>query len=83
LNNFLITFFSTHQALKAEKILKNRLSRTELIPTPREINSECGFCIHLRGYEGAMEELMKDITFEHIYRIDHSKKGVKTYERTD
>ncbi|MBI9031942.1 DUF3343 domain-containing protein [bacterium] len=42
---FIITFESTHQAMNANKLLTKRKLKCEIIPTPREISSECGFSI--------------------------------------
>jgi len=81
-NDFLVTFFSTHHALKAEKILKNISSRIDLIPTPREINSECGFSVLIRDFEDEPSILLKNLSYEHIYQIKYNSKGTKTYEKT-
>ena len=41
----LATYPSSHAALKAEKRLKAEGLAVELIPTPRQIRSSCGFCL--------------------------------------
>lgn len=38
----LLTFSSTHHALKAEEILKEEGIDLEVVPIPREISAECG-----------------------------------------
>ena len=38
-----ITFESTHHAIKAEKVLEGL--EIEIIPTPRQLNSNCGISI--------------------------------------
>jgi len=43
----LMTFYSTHHALKAEKVLKNNGLKVELIPVPREFSSNCGISLSL------------------------------------
>ncbi len=42
-----ITFYSTHYALKAEKVLKDSGLEVELIPVPRELSSNCGISMKL------------------------------------
>ena len=81
MSDFLVTFFSTHHALKAEKILKVISPRIDLIPTPREINSECGFSVLIRDFEDKPSTLFKDLSYEHIYQIKYNSKGAKTYEK--
>ncbi len=83
MSDFLVTFFSTHHALKAEKILKNISPRIDLIPTPREINSECGFSVLIRYFKDKPSILLKDLSYEHIYQIKYNNKGAKTYEKND
>jgi len=41
----LATFESSHAALRAEARMKAQGLPVELIPVPRQINSECGFCL--------------------------------------
>ncbi|OPY06573.1 MAG: hypothetical protein A4E66_02166 [Syntrophus sp. PtaB.Bin001] len=40
-----VLFWSVNHALKAEKILKAKNLACKLIPVPRHISSDCGFCI--------------------------------------
>jgi len=53
---FVLVFKSTHDALKSEKILKNAGYRSEIIPTPKEISSECGFAILLKDEPYQLKE---------------------------
>ena len=52
----LFVFSSVHQVMKAERILKGRCYRIDLIPMPREISSDCGVAIELpfESHEGAL-----------------------------
>jgi hypothetical protein len=43
----LFIFSSVHHVMKAEKLLKNRGFKIDLIPMPREISSDCGVAIEL------------------------------------
>lgn len=45
-NHCLITFVSTHDAIKAEKILSKEIPVT-ICPTPRKITSSCGISIQI------------------------------------
>jgi len=40
-----VTFESTHHAIRGEKILENANLKIKTIPTPREITSSCGLSI--------------------------------------
>ena len=41
----LATYASSHEALRAEQILKAAGLQVELIPVPRQVKSSCGFCL--------------------------------------
>lgn len=43
----ILTFRSVHDALKADKALRLIGLAPDLIPVPREIASDCGFCLVL------------------------------------
>ncbi|MCL2548594.1 MAG: DUF3343 domain-containing protein [Symbiobacteriaceae bacterium] len=51
LGDRLVTFASTHQALRAEKILREARIAVELIPTPRHLNVACGLSLCLSESE--------------------------------
>jgi hypothetical protein len=40
-------FESVHRVMKAEKLLKGKGLKIDLIPVPREISSDCGVAIEL------------------------------------
>jgi hypothetical protein len=40
-------FESVHRVMKAEKLLKGKGIKIDLIPVPREISSDCGMAIEL------------------------------------
>ena len=42
---FIVTFQSSHAAIRAERALKGSTPGLDLIPVPREISSACGFCL--------------------------------------
>ena len=41
----IVTFFTVHQALRAEKALMEAGFRITIIPVPREISSDCGVAL--------------------------------------
>jgi len=43
----IFTFNSTHHVLKAEKLLIDKGIRHEIIPTPKNISSDCGMSIRV------------------------------------
>jgi len=47
-NLFFILFYTIHDVLRAEKILKRHDLRHELIPVPRNLSSDCGMCVKLQ-----------------------------------
>ncbi len=67
---YVITFDSTHKAIKTEKITKEKLD-VELIPTPREISASCG--LSLKFKEEQLEELMDILK-------DTEKDGMVIYQ---
>jgi len=42
-----LVFESTHKVLKAEKLLKSEKIDYEIIPTPKDISSDCGMSVRL------------------------------------
>jgi hypothetical protein len=48
MNDFgIITFQSTHHAMRAERILTQEGIKTKTIPTPRDITLSCGIAIRI------------------------------------
>lgn len=41
----MVLFHSVHGALKAEKVLLAAGVENKLIPVPRHLSSDCGFCL--------------------------------------
>ena len=44
---FILIFESTHHALKSEKLLAGMGIKFDIIPTPKEISSDCGMAIRI------------------------------------
>lgn len=92
----ILTFHSVHAAIRAERILKASGRSPELIPVPREIASDCGFCILLDGAEGTISAT--ELECEAVWKVSVVResdghglaggnagegKGRKSYERIE
>jgi hypothetical protein len=47
-NYYIILFYTIHDVLKAEKVLKQHTISHELVPVPRNLSSDCGMCVKLQ-----------------------------------
>jgi len=43
----ILTFYSTHQALAAERLLKSHGIAQTVVPTPRELSGNCGIALRI------------------------------------
>ena len=41
----IITFESIHYTIKADQLLRTTSCRYEIVPTPRDVSTDCGMCI--------------------------------------
>jgi hypothetical protein len=56
-----VLFHSVHGALKAEKVLLSAGVQHKLIPVPRHLSSNCGFCLRFNwGDRETVEHLLGD-----------------------
>ena len=44
-----VMVYSTNYALKAEKVLQGAGVECKLIPVPRQLSSDCGVCVRIKG----------------------------------
>lgn len=73
---YVITFDSTHHAIKGEKILKNAGLEIRTIPTPREISASCGLSIKFgtEDLEQVKEEISgSSLAINGLYQITKNK----------
>jgi hypothetical protein len=84
--DLIATFPSSQAALRAEQALKGAAMAVELIPVPRQIRGDCGFCLLLAeaGADGAIE--LRRCGAQELWRVtttqtDPSSRKVKSYER--
>lgn len=78
----LFTFPSTHQALKAEKVLQAAGLEGRLLPMPREISSLCGLALEVdRAEEDRALALLKgEVALEKKVRIRRERGFLKEIE---
>ncbi len=74
-----VTFYSTHLALKFAKELKDNGLQTRLIPVPRSISSSCGIAAKIEEKQLAtVKQLCTTckLEYEQIYRLykDNARK---------
>lgn len=88
----ILTFSNIHAAISAERFIKARGFYLDLIPLPRSISSDCGFCLFISPGENdvclndVLKEMKKGADFEGSYRIHElnipgKTRKEKTYER--
>ncbi len=83
--DIVITFKSTHEAMKAKKHVIVQPLEGEIIPTPREISKECGFAILVKN--SSADKVMKffednRLIYSHIYEVIN-EGGKKRYEENN
>jgi hypothetical protein len=69
-----ITFFGSHYALRAEKVLKNNGFNAILIPGPRAISPNCGVALRF-AFEASdqIQSILESnfVTYEAIHHYPH------------
>lgn len=73
----LISFFSSHHAIRAETVLKRNCLRVQLVPGPKDLSPNCGVALR---FEYSQREHILAVLADKRVRID----GVHVYRpRTD
>ena len=79
----LATFPSSPAALAAEQRLLGEGLAVELIPVPRQVHSDCGFCLLVETEAGLAR--LRACGAESLWRVTETRspstRKVKTYER--
>lgn len=60
----LFTFANTHRVIRAERILRGHGLGVEVIPTPKEISSECGMALLVE--DGEFQEALEILKTEGV-----------------
>ena len=76
----LATYPSSHWVLKAEQELRAALVVVELIPAPRQVRSQCGFCLLAEVEDGGAR--LRASGAESLWRVFEPEPGHyrRTYE---
>jgi hypothetical protein len=70
----ILVFESTHRVLSAEKVLTQAKIRHEIIPTPKDLSSDCGMSIRIFQPASAMEPITTLLSDHHIFFTLHERK---------
>jgi hypothetical protein len=73
----IITFHTTHFALKAKKVLEKNRLHFETIPVPREFSSDCGFCSKVIWEEkDVIVTILREnnVEMDYIYRWERDEE---------
>ncbi len=78
----LITFYSWHHALRADKVLRENGFQVSLIPVPREISSNCGTALRFEyHWQPEIVKLLADfkvrIDSTHLYSCEQPDSDQK------
>lgn len=77
---YIVSFNSTHHAIRCEKIFIENNIKVSTLPTPREISSSCG--ISIRFPEENLEDVKKllevnEVMYHGIFKIKRLEDGKK------
>lgn len=65
MNQGVVLFHTTSAALRAEKVVQKAGLKVKLIPTPRELSSDCGIALRFElDDREAIEQLLEDARVE-------------------
>ncbi|MDO9534397.1 MAG: DUF3343 domain-containing protein [Bacillota bacterium] len=79
---YIVTFETTHHALKFEKTLKGEGISLTLLPVPRRLSSSCGIAARfLPDVLHTVKELIgcHDLQLDKLYLFENEKNNVKFY----
>ncbi len=80
----LVTFFASHHAVRAEKVLKKSGFSVMLVPGPREISPNCGVALQfehklLEQVKETLSQNKVQIEAIHQYQVEVSEKQFKKF----
>ena len=81
MNSFILTFKTSHDAMKEEVLLRSLGYTIKMIPTPRGISSECGFSIKIESEDLDITAKLtsRETSIERIFLLYMNKRS-KQYE---
>lgn len=81
---YIVSFSSTHHAIRTDKIFAEKGIKCTTLPTPREITASCGISIRF-SYEDidAVTNLLEENSIEYkgIYNISKLENGSKEVKK--
>ena len=75
MNYIVLTFKSTHHVLKAEQVLLSKGIKVDIIPTPKDITSECGMSIRINPH-ATSRQVLETILSESNLEFDFYEKSM-------
>ncbi|RDY23442.1 DUF3343 domain-containing protein [Romboutsia maritimum] len=81
---FIVSFNSTHHAIRSDKLFNENNIKSTTLPTPREITASCGISIrflyeNINEVKSILEE--NSIEFKGIFKISKLDNGSKKVEK--
>jgi hypothetical protein len=84
----LITFFASHHAIRAEKVLRDADFTVELVPGPKELSPNCGTALRIEHDRAdaavktlAAEKVEVDEIIKYVPRTDQWTKRRRRFAR--
>lgn len=80
---YIISFNSTHQAIKCDKVFGQNNMKYAILPTPREITKSCGMSIKFLIEDiNTIKDTLKEnqIEYKGIFKIVKKEDGTKQVE---
>ncbi|MGL5330039.1 MAG: DUF3343 domain-containing protein [Peptostreptococcaceae bacterium] len=81
---YIVSFNSTHHAIRTEKIFNENNIKCTTLPTPREITASCGISIRfLQNDAEKVKEIIgtSDVDYKGIFKIQKLSDGKKSVEQ--
>ena len=81
---YIVSFNSTHHAIRSEKLFGENSLKVMALPTPREITASCGISIKF-SFEDMekIKTILVDVDIKGIYCISKLENGSKEVEKLD
>ncbi len=81
----LVTFYASHHAIRAEKVLKKHAFTVMLVPGPREISPNCGVALQfeygrLQQVRETLSQNKVQIEAFHQYHIELTEEQIRKFQ---
>ncbi len=82
---YVVSFDSTHHAIRAEKLFKEHNLTVRMMPTPREITASCGLSIRFEEPDlKEVEDIINDEELDVKGKYEMNREdGVRTAQKID